>query len=77
MSKSHLARDLKRQKMIKKYAAKRAELKAAGDYELDVNGDVRAALDYYQQWIQLANESMRSEYDQSDTWLLASLKRDR
>lgn len=33
MSKSHLARDLKRQKMIKKYAGKRAELKAAGDYE--------------------------------------------
>ncbi len=31
--KSSLARDLKRQKMIKKYAAKRAELKAAGDLE--------------------------------------------
>lgn len=31
--KSILARDLKRQKMIEKYAAKRAELKALGDYE--------------------------------------------
>ncbi len=31
--KSILARDLKRQKMIKKYAAKRAELKAMGDSE--------------------------------------------
>lgn len=31
--KSVIARDLKRQKMIKKYAAKRAELKAAGDLE--------------------------------------------
>ena len=31
--KSIIARDLKRQKMIKKYAAKRAELKAAGDLE--------------------------------------------
>ena len=31
--KSIVARDLKRQKMIKKYAAKRAELKAAGDWE--------------------------------------------
>lgn len=31
--KSSIARDLKRQKMIKKFAAKRAELKAAGDYE--------------------------------------------
>jgi small subunit ribosomal protein S14 len=31
--KSALARDLKRAKMIDKYAAKRAELKAAGDYE--------------------------------------------
>ncbi len=31
--KSIVARDLKRQKMIDKYAAKRAELKAAGDYE--------------------------------------------
>ncbi|HEX6258140.1 MAG TPA: 30S ribosomal protein S14 [Candidatus Saccharimonadales bacterium] len=31
--KSILARDAKRQKMIKKYAAKRAELKAAGDQE--------------------------------------------
>ena len=31
--KSILARDLKRQKMIAKYAAKRAELKAAGDLE--------------------------------------------
>ena len=29
--KSMVARDLKRQKMIEKYAAKRAELKAAGD----------------------------------------------
>lgn len=31
--KSAIARDLKRQKMIKKYAAKRAELKALGDQE--------------------------------------------
>lgn len=31
--KSMIARDLKRQKMIEKYAAKRAELKAAGDLE--------------------------------------------
>lgn len=31
--KSMVARDLKRQKMIEKYAAKRAELKAAGDDE--------------------------------------------
>ncbi|HET9722109.1 MAG TPA: 30S ribosomal protein S14 [Candidatus Saccharimonadales bacterium] len=31
--KSILARDVKRDKMIAKYAAKRAELKAAGDYE--------------------------------------------
>ena len=31
--KSMLARDEKRQKMINKYAAKRAELKAAGDLE--------------------------------------------
>lgn len=31
--KSNVARDLKRQKMIQKYAAKRAELKALGDYE--------------------------------------------
>lgn len=31
--KSSVARDLKRQKMIKQYAAKRAELKAVGDQE--------------------------------------------
>jgi len=31
--KSNIARDKKRDKMIDKYAAKRAELKAAGDYE--------------------------------------------
>ncbi len=31
--KSIIARDLKRQKMIQKYAAKRAELKALGDRE--------------------------------------------
>jgi small subunit ribosomal protein S14 len=31
--KSILARDLKRQRMIQQYAAKRAELKAMGDYE--------------------------------------------
>lgn len=31
--KSNIARDLKRQKMIEQYAAKRAELKAAGDLE--------------------------------------------
>lgn len=31
--KSAIARDAKRQKMYEKYAAKRAELKAAGDWE--------------------------------------------
>lgn len=31
--KSMIARDLKRQKMIQKYAAKRAELKEAGDLD--------------------------------------------
>ncbi len=31
--KSIIARDKKRQEMIKKYAAQRAELKALGDYE--------------------------------------------
>ncbi len=31
--KSMIARDKKRAKMIEKYAAKRAELKAAGDYD--------------------------------------------
>lgn len=31
--KSIIARDLKRQKMIKKYAAKREELKKMGDYD--------------------------------------------
>lgn len=31
--KSIVARDKKRQEMIKKYAAKRAELKAAGDFD--------------------------------------------
>jgi small subunit ribosomal protein S14 len=31
--KSSIARDLKRQKMIQRLAAKRAELKALGDYE--------------------------------------------
>jgi small subunit ribosomal protein S14 len=31
--KSNIARDAKRAKMIDQYAAKRAELKAAGDYE--------------------------------------------
>ncbi|HEU4967038.1 MAG TPA: 30S ribosomal protein S14 [Candidatus Saccharimonadales bacterium] len=31
--KSNIARDLKRQKMVQKYAAKRAELKALGDQE--------------------------------------------
>ena len=31
--KSNIARDLKRQKLIQKYAAKRAELKALGDAE--------------------------------------------
>lgn len=31
--KSNIARDLKRTKMIEKYAAKRAELKAAGDLD--------------------------------------------
>jgi small subunit ribosomal protein S14 len=31
--KSNIARDLKRQKMMQKYSAKRAELKALGDLE--------------------------------------------
>jgi small subunit ribosomal protein S14 len=31
--KSSIARDLKRQKMIVQYSAKRAELKSVGDYE--------------------------------------------
>jgi small subunit ribosomal protein S14 len=31
--KSNIARDVKRQRMIQKYAAKRAELKSLGDYE--------------------------------------------
>lgn len=31
--KSNIARDAKRDKLIDQYAAKRAELKAAGDYE--------------------------------------------
>ncbi len=31
--KSSIARDLKRQKLIKKYAAKRAQMKAEGDLE--------------------------------------------
>ncbi len=31
--KSNIARDLKRQKMIRKYASKRAELKSLGDQE--------------------------------------------
>lgn len=31
--KSMVAREVKRQKVVDKYAAKRAELKAAGDYE--------------------------------------------
>ena len=31
--KSNIARDKKRDEMIKKYAAQRAELKAAGDYD--------------------------------------------
>jgi len=31
--KSLIQRDLKRDRMIKKYAAKRAEMKAAGDFE--------------------------------------------
>jgi small subunit ribosomal protein S14 len=31
--KSNIARDKKRDQMIEKYAAKRAELKAAGDYD--------------------------------------------
>ena len=31
--KSNIARDKKRAKMIEKYAAKRAELKAAGDFD--------------------------------------------
>jgi hypothetical protein len=49
-------------------------VKAAGDYELNVRGDVRAALDYYRQWVRIADETTRTKYDESDTWLLASLK---
>lgn len=49
-------------------------LKAAGDHELSVNSDIRAALDYYRQWIDLADTGARKNYDETDTWLLASLK---
>lgn len=49
-------------------------LKEAGDHELSVNQDIRAALDYYRQWIVLADAATRQTYDETDTWLLASLK---
>jgi hypothetical protein len=55
-------------------AGKLRLLKGAGDYELNVNQDVRAALDYYRQWIVLADATTRDQYDETDTWLLASLK---
>ena len=49
-------------------------LKEAGDHELNVNQDIRAALDYYRQWVVLADAATRQTYDETDTWLLASLK---
>jgi len=55
-------------------AGKLRLLKEAGDYELNVNQDIRAALDYYRQWIRLADAATRKAYDETDTWLLASLK---
>jgi len=49
-------------------------LRGAGDYELNDRGDVRTALAYYDQWVRLADATARKQYDENDTWLLASLK---
>lgn len=49
-------------------------LRSAGDYELNDRGDVRTALAYYEQWVHLADQNTRTQYDENDTWLLASLK---
>lgn len=49
-------------------------LRGAGDYELNTRGDVRTALAYYEQWVRHADVETRTRYDESDTWLLASLK---
>lgn len=49
-------------------------LRGAGDYELNDRGDVRNALAYYEQWVHLADQNTRTQYDENDTWLLASLK---
>lgn len=49
-------------------------LKAAGDYALNVESDIRTAIDYYKLWIDLADEAARTQYNRNDTWLLASLK---
>ena len=49
-------------------------LKGAGDYELNTRSDVRSALTFYEQWVHLADEPTRTKFDDSDTWLLASLK---
>lgn len=49
-------------------------LRGAGDYELNDRGDVRTALAYYEQWVRLADEPVRREFNESDSWLLASLK---
>jgi len=51
-------------------------LKRAGDYALNERGDLRDALDYYRQWLRLADPPTRSKFDGSDSWLLASLKHD-
>lgn len=49
-------------------------LRGAGDYELNDRGDVRSALAYYEQWVRLADDTARKQYNEEDTWLLASLK---
>lgn len=55
-------------------AERLALLRGAGDYELNDRGDVRGALAYYEQWVRLADTDTRTQYDENDTWLLASLK---
>ncbi len=51
-------------------------LKAAGDHALNDRGDLREALSYYQQLLHETDPQVRTEFDGSDTWLLASLKQD-
>jgi hypothetical protein len=55
---------------------RRILLKAAGDHALNERGDLREALSYYQQWLHETDPQVRTEFDGSDTWLLASLKQD-